>query len=96
MSEDKNDYKTYQTIYLISPPPSSPAWNLDGEERKSVEITMSLSTYEQKKDESAEEQRAGLQYKLNELRAGKNLPNCVVTLKSIKSIEEVISEIKLT
>lgn len=89
MSGDRSNYKSYQTVYTVTPPPSSPAWNLDRENVKSVEITLGLTTYEHLKDTSAEEQRLNLQNKLKE-----KTPNVIVELKSIKSLDEVVAEIK--
>lgn len=89
MSEDRSEYKSYQTVYTVAPPPSSPAWNLDRENVKSIEITLGLTTYEHLKNNSAEEQRQSLQNKLRE-----KTPNIIVKLKSIKSLDEVVAEIK--
>jgi hypothetical protein len=89
MSEDKSNYKSYQTIYTVTPPPSSPAWNLDRENVKSIEITLGLTTYEHLRETSAEEQRLNLQNKLKE-----KTPNIVVALKSIKSLDEIVAELK--
>jgi len=89
MSEGKNEYKSYQTVYKITPPPKNLAWNLEGKDRDSVEVTLGLQTYEHLKESSAEKQRRELEQKLR-----LTSPSSVVELKKINTLDDVLKEIK--